>query len=323
MERGRIEYLDGWRGLSVLLVLAGHFIHIPGIGAGGFGVECFFVLSGRLMAEILFVREFPLGAFYQRRLSRIYPALLVFVAISVLVLGADGVSAVRALTFTLNYLGTSNNNLDHVWSLCVEEHAYLLLGALAWLARRRRINVPAVLWTLTGLSMLDGAFRSAVLHQDWYHAYWPTDAHVGSIFGSAALYLSLRGRRIDCWWAPLAFATLGVALNADVVPDAAKYTLGTLSMAAALNLLPDGAAAFRRALSWRPVVTMGVLSYSVYLWQQPLYQLSFGHHKAYGLGLLVVAIGLGAISYHLVEQPARGALNRLFARPRLVPAPAE
>jgi len=72
-----IPALDGWRGLAILIVLTGHF--------GGYrvlpdlaptGVNLFFVLSGRLMAEILFVRKTPLGPFFFHRFSRVYPGLL-------------------------------------------------------------------------------------------------------------------------------------------------------------------------------------------------------------------------------------------------------
>ncbi|MER8439084.1 hypothetical protein NKH36_02770 [Mesorhizobium sp. M1312] len=54
-SRTRLAHLDGWRGLSIVLVLIGHFFPVPGINLGVMGVEFFFVLSGRLMAEILFV----------------------------------------------------------------------------------------------------------------------------------------------------------------------------------------------------------------------------------------------------------------------------
>ena len=56
--RERITYLDGWRGLAIIMVLLGHFFSIRLFSLAPFGVEFFFVLSGRLMAEILFVENF-------------------------------------------------------------------------------------------------------------------------------------------------------------------------------------------------------------------------------------------------------------------------
>jgi peptidoglycan/LPS O-acetylase OafA/YrhL len=75
----RLSALDGWRGLAILGVLFDHFVTKSGINLGRFGVELFFVLSGRLMAEILFVQKMPLNVFFLRRFSRVYPALFVFV----------------------------------------------------------------------------------------------------------------------------------------------------------------------------------------------------------------------------------------------------
>src|SRR5215468_5050609 len=85
-DRGRarpstphVPYLDGWRGAAIGSLLVGHFTPLPGIDFGRVGVELFFVLSGRLMADILFVRNFALPAFFRRRISRIWPALVLYV----------------------------------------------------------------------------------------------------------------------------------------------------------------------------------------------------------------------------------------------------
>jgi peptidoglycan/LPS O-acetylase OafA/YrhL len=145
-EKGHLAYLDGWRGGAILLLLAGHFTLIPNVAGhqiytGRLGVECFFVLSGRLMAEILFVRKISLEVFYWRRASRILPAMWLFVG-SVFLAGwvypalHVGLGDVAvALSFTANYFIPSEP-LEHVWSLCVEEHAYILLGLIAFLQRR-------------------------------------------------------------------------------------------------------------------------------------------------------------------------------------------
>ena len=313
---GRIQYLDGWRGLSILAVLIGHFIVVPGIELGPFGVEMFFVLSGRLMAEILFERRIDLPLFYQRRFSRVYPGLFVFVVLSLAILRFDALSAVRALTFTLNYLGTETHELDHIWSLCVEEHAYVVLGFIAFLNRRFRFDPALVLWVLGGLSMADGFIGSAFLHLDWYQAYWRTDAHVGSIFCSAAVYLNARSWSPSALrrWSVVPLALLAVALNTNLAPDYVKYSVGTLLLCYAVNSVRLSDDRIRGLLSLRPLTLLGTISFSVYLWQQPFYLMSFGHHKLYGLGLLAASIAVGAASYALVEQPARKGLNRLAER---------
>src|SRR3954468_19104575 len=79
VHKGRIAYLDGWRGLAILAVPIGHFV--PSLGqAGSLGVELFFVLSGRLMASILFEEKIPAEQLFAGRFSRIYPGLLLYCA---------------------------------------------------------------------------------------------------------------------------------------------------------------------------------------------------------------------------------------------------
>ncbi|WP_245464644.1 acyltransferase family protein [Mesorhizobium sp. M1E.F.Ca.ET.045.02.1.1] len=135
--RTRLAYLDGWRGLSIALVLIGHFFPVPGINLGVLGVEFFFVLSGRLMGEILFIERFPLKKFFKRRFSRIYPALLVFVATAMIGLAGTFIAfkwkaALTALTFTYNYAGILVNRagaLDLLRHILVARHRGILMSS--------------------------------------------------------------------------------------------------------------------------------------------------------------------------------------------------
>ena len=75
-DRPPFDYLDGWRGLAIVLLLADHFFPVPGINFGALGVNFFFVLSGWLMTHLLFVQLTPIDVFYRRRIARIVPAHL-------------------------------------------------------------------------------------------------------------------------------------------------------------------------------------------------------------------------------------------------------
>src|SRR5271156_3755385 len=106
----RLSYLDGWRGVCILTVIAGHFAPFHFINFGDLGVEMFFVLSGRLMADILFVDKFPLKQFYIRRFSRVWPGLFVYVLFCAIVFSRSSgylhtnlTAILAALTFTTNY----------------------------------------------------------------------------------------------------------------------------------------------------------------------------------------------------------------------------
>jgi peptidoglycan/LPS O-acetylase OafA/YrhL len=229
---------------------------------------------------------------------------------------------VTDLTFTYNYaamLGHRTKAVDQIWSLCIEEHAYLLLGALALLSRLRRLPAMGVIFGLSLLSMLDGAISCAVFGQDWFSAYWRTDAHVASVLISCAIYLATRRNgglmlaRVPPWL-PLACLVGAVALFTDSVAYDLSYTVGATLAAIAVCTIDAAARPLRAALA-NPLLTWaGVLSYSIYLWQQPFYgTLELGPSSLERVLLyLAGAILAGAASFYLLEQPARRFLNRVL-----------
>lgn len=318
----RLKYLDGWRGMSLLWVLVGHFFPIAGFKSGQLGVELFFVLSGRLMAEILFVEQTSLLRFYKRRFSRIFPALLAFLAITFVVLSRTNMRFgvpffAAAAAFVYNYaaaMGHRSFAIDHIWSLCIEEHAYMLLGVFALLARRKAVPVLPLIFLLSGLSMLDGVLSGLLLKQDWYSNYWRTDSHVASVLVSCGLYLVVRRFPPSRRLAPIApiCAVLGMACFFEQVDWPVSYTLGTILLAVSVCTLDQAPAWLRQALSNRVLTWTGVLSYSIYLWQQPFYVAAAHPSGLPPLLALAAAIASGAASFYLLEQPARQFLNRVL-----------
>ncbi|MDP3739569.1 MAG: acyltransferase [Hyphomonadaceae bacterium] len=326
---GRIFPLDGWRGLAISAVLVGHFFPVPGINLGTLGVELFFVLSGRLMADILFVKKLPLGEFFYRRVTRILPALLVFVAAFWIVAEMLGepfslspLWVVAAGTFTLNYLAVFAHHpgwFDHLWSLCVEEHAYMLLGLIAYLFGRSSGRPVVVVWVLGAAAMLNGVFSFLVLHMEYDDVYWRSDVHVASIFLSGGIYLALRqsinAETVKRFATPVFLAALtgGVLFSLEAAPLPLNYTLGTLCFCVAVALCDIAAKPIVAALSWPGLTQVGLWSYSLYLWQQPFYK-AYGLYPEWKLAMLAGAIAMGIASYYFVERPARRWLNSLWGR---------
>jgi peptidoglycan/LPS O-acetylase OafA/YrhL len=317
-----ILYLDGWRGLAILGVMLGHFIGVPYINMGRLGVELFFVLSGRLMAEILFVQEKPLAQFYPRRISRIYPALLFFVVTLTTLRfissgGTDIIQALAALTFTINYLYVNVDSppvLGHIWSLCIEEHMYIVLGLIAAIHRRRRLPLVPIFCFLSVLAILNGAAQTYA-GGNYYEVYWRTDVRGSSILLGAIAFLLPKQGQWQPWpsTGPLLLA-VGVLLNLDVVPDPVKYSFGTAALAQSLVLLAD---APTRALYLfeNPLIRkVGLWSFSLYLWQQPFSELHL--HGLFKIFVMLIVFGLAAGSYYLIEKPARRRLNAIFANAR-------
>ncbi|MER9686032.1 acyltransferase [Mesorhizobium sp. M0139] len=318
--RARLAYLDGWRGLSIALVLIGHFFPVPGINLGVLGVEFFFVLSGRLMGEILFIERFPLKKFFKRRFSRIYPALLVFVTSAMIGLSGTFIAfkwkaALTALTFTYNYAGiliTRAGALDHIWSLCVEEHAYIILALISVVVTGRG-NVVRLLVTLSLLAMANGAISYWVLGMDYEHSYWRTDVHIASILLSASICLLKHDDRLPAFlkspYVSLVSAAAAILLFLDPVPTPIHYLLAVPLLALAVNTLDTSNWHLTGLLSSRPMVMIGLWSYSLYLWQQPFYKFVAEQGSA-PIPMLAAVFACALCSYYLVEKPARAWLNR-------------
>lgn len=318
--RARLAYLDGWRGLSIALVLIGHFFPVPGINLGVLGVEFFFVLSGRLMGEILFIERFPLKKFFKRRFSRIYPALLVYVIAAMIGLAETFImfkwkAALTALTFTYNYAGiliTRAGALDHIWSLCVEEHSYILL-ALISVVVTARANVVRLLLVLALLAMANGAISYGLLGMSYETSYWRTDVHIASILLSAAICLLKADGRLPAFLksqhVALVAAVAGVLLFSDSIPTTLHYTLAVPLLALAVNTLDSIGFYLKGPLSSRPMVMLGLWSYSLYLWQQPFYKF-VDESGSEPVPMLAAVFACALASYYIVEKPARGWLNR-------------
>jgi peptidoglycan/LPS O-acetylase OafA/YrhL len=318
----RIGYLDGWRGAAILGVLLGHFLHVPGIKPARLGVELFFVLSGRLMAEILFVRQTALPTFFARRFARVYPAFAIFVLLVHLsgIFSVTWVEVLSCLTFTYNYLYTdfaTSITFNHIWSLCVEEHMYLLLGLLAWFCRAKKRDPLPILIALALIMVAHGAVRYA-LGYSYYESYWRSDVRGASILAGAIAFLLVTRLNLLCRTPPLmplGLGLLSIALNLGRVPDPIKYSLGTMCLAFCLVLLPSASGLMLRLLENTLLRWIGLISFSLYLWQQIFFEYGREHfgtlYAPLGIGLSMLA---GLFGYFCLEKPTRPLTLKLISR---------
>ncbi|MCJ2060442.1 acyltransferase [Methylobacterium sp. J-048] len=314
----RLAFLDGWRGVAILLVLVGHFLSDtirPGLSV--LGVDLFFVLSGRLMAEILFVRRVPLKTFFVRRFSRVYPALLVFVvAATALFYGTSlghGVGAVAtALTFTTNYAMIYSHPiavLDHLWSLCVEEHGYLLLAVIATAVVRDQRSATIVLLALGFAAMANGIVRAMMLNIWFPETAWRTDVQIAPLFLAGGFYLAARRLEVlqRSWISPTCLV-LGLAVKLCSDQVFVQFGLGTVLLALAVATIDFATVGFRSLFEPKILCQIGLWSFSLYLWQQPFYKMAHTDLLPAGLALLA-ALCVGVTSFYLVEVPMRLTIN--------------
>lgn len=321
-----LAYLDGWRGIAIITLLLGHFTSASFLGQ--FGVEIFFVLSGRLISDILFVKKLDLPTFFFRRFSRIWPALfccslflyLASVAASQANLKYNSIvdfgSFIAAIAYFTNYyiLSHPETALAHTWSIAVEEHAYVALALIATLIGREPRRATWVCATIAIICMINGALQMSGEHANLHDIYWRSDVRLASILISAAMFLGLMAY-MPCINRP-AFGAASVmgfvaaaALHHPAVPLELRYTLGSTCLAASINFLEAVPAPMLRILQSRILTHIGILSFSIYLWQQP-----FANAMAKTPGylhpmLFVGAIISGVASFYCLERPARRLLN--------------
>ncbi|MGA8269931.1 MAG: acyltransferase [Candidatus Sulfotelmatobacter sp.] len=244
--------------------------------------------------------------FYVRRAYRIFPAGYVFMLIAIATHRKDlsPANIATALTYTLNYYPRGNHVLGHLWSLGVEEQFYLLWPlCLLWFFRKRVWIVAAAVAAGPPLRILFWLlWRRAGLEH-------PFPVYMDALaMGSAVALLEPRLKAFQSIvlsrkFVPVPMLTMLLPLvefwNGRVYQTVA---ISLFHLGVALTLLHVMARRYW-FLNVRPVVWLGGISYSLYLWQQFFFDReSLAAWAAFPFNL-VLALILGAASYYLVEQP--------------------
>ncbi len=351
---GRIPSLDGLRAVAILAVLWSKAAHTPGhltekavtrvADQGVVGVDLFFVISGFLITTLLMREEsrtgqISLAGFYWRRALRILPA---YFALLACLWGLSQLQYVRlqpvdwltCLTYTVNFAPVSAWDVGHIWSLSVEEHFYLVWPFLLtviprcnWLGVALIGMIVPPLLRVVALALVP-EHSPALELWSWYRGdsiAW--GCWLAILAGSAPARTRLdRMCSFPMWWM-LPVLLLAVTM---LLSRSTKFGLGpgfTLRAIACVWLVWGMARFPERGVAWllntRPFVTLGVLSYSLYLWHR-----LFLRPEAWqawwsfplNIGLLAIA---ATLSYLLVERP----FLRLKDHPKpaggaIAPAPA-
>ena len=324
----RVLSWDGWRGLAITLVLCGHFYDIQWLWEDRMGVDVFFVLSGMLMSRILFEKRLCLKDFYIRRLSRIFPVLVCYVlaiySFSWLYSVDFRISEIFAtLLFLRTYLPADPGIWDtkvaigHLWSLNVEEHAYVILSLLTlFFVNTRRIAY--VLLALGTFTLLLSLYHYQNSTPDDFPLYLiRTESAVVFIFYSAG-YGLLR-RRLN-WhlpvWVPVLCFAAAVVCYAQQLPPWLIFSASPVLLSIAVNHLDDVPDFVNAVLTFPVLRYLGLWSYSIYLWQQFFYEYAWAFPYSKYL-TPVLAIVAGIMSYYILENPTRQLINnRWSSNPR-------
>ncbi len=358
MEK-RIPSLDGLRAISILLVIVGHLFVGKNItfrdsplliivGNGLLGVTIFFVISGFLITSLL-LREhetrgqISLQNFYIRRILRIFPPFYAYVAVLGLLTAAGWVflshwDFLSAVTFTVDYSPKHNAwPIQHAWSLSVEEQFYLLWPALLVLCIHRwgRLAAAKVACALIVVSPLLRELThlyggSHFANRIPYMLHTRIDS---LMFGCLAALLSGTellegiykcGARI-VWLLP-AFVFVASPVLEDRFGGTYTYIVGHSLEGACIAvtmlwLVRNSHSVVGKILNSRPMIHLGVISYSVYLWQQVFLP---GGNTAIGrFPANVICVGIvSELSYYVVEKRFLKWRKYFAAAPRVAPGPA-
>ena len=324
----RIPSLDGLRTVSIALVIVSHCFYTFGLtdrlNLGQLGVRVFFVISGFLITGLL-LKELDqtatvnLGKFYFRRTLRIFPPyyFYLFVVLLFSLLGAADTplaSFLPAFTYTSNYIHPNTWNLGHTWSLSVEEQFYLIYPGVLLLFGRRKI-----VWLLGFLIVVSPIFRvlgfrffgdaGAVWITKGFHSNADALA-VGCLL--AVLYGALHRNRsylklLDSKlmiFAPFLIFIFNAQVDHPFVYLGISFSVSIFLIALCIDWAvthwDDNVVG--KFLNSSPMVKLGVMSYSIYLWQQPF----FNHESPmwftkFPFNLIGIAV-FSCLSYFVVEK---------------------
>lgn len=336
--------IDGLRTLAVVPVVLFH----AGLGfSGGFvGVDIFFVISGFLITGILHdgmkAGTYSVTGFYDRRIRRIFPALLVVTVMvlasaSVLLMPSDFQATAKSALWSSVFLSNFHfyaqtgyfmeaaelSPLLHTWSLSVEEQFYVVFPLVLWLAHRFLRSAGRLLMLLSVIAAISFALSVIAVRSTPEAAFYLSHNRIWELMTGSMLAVAVREGLTSRISARPAIANgagaLGLALIVWAVFSYSASTPfpGAAALAPCLGavlLIWSGAsgtaAVANRLLALPPMVFIGRISYSLYLWHWPVFVFArYGREVAPVAAEMLVWVGvsvaLAILSWRFIEQPFR------------------
>lgn len=320
--------------VPVILFHAGFSV----MGGGYVGVDVFFVISGFLITTLLIEDlergDFSVLRFYERRARRILPALFTVILVSLPLaymwmfpsqLKAFAKSIIAVMVFASNVLFWREDGyfaasaelkpLLHTWSLAVEEQFYLLFPLalfVMWKFGRRKTTWAIIAAALASFCLAEWAQNEPRISSAASFYLTPTRAWellAGSICAALTVGRAQRSNDIAAGFG-LTLIVVSIFLFDENTPFPSHYTLAPVLGAALIILFAAKNTWTARLLSWSPFVGIGLISYSAYLWHQPLF--AFARLRSPvdpSLALMGVLSGASLVlayaTWRWIEQPWR------------------
>ena len=330
--------IDGLRALAVLPVILFH-AGFEWFSGGFVGVDVFFVISGYLITTIIISEmaegKFSIVNFYERRARRILPALFFVMAACLPFawmwltpndLKDFGQSLIAVSTFSSNILFWQESGyfdtaaelkpLLHTWSLAVEEQYYILFPIFLMLTWRLGIKWILILLSIVFLVSLGVAQWGAYNAPSAAFFFLPTRGWELLVGVFAAFYLKykthLKSHSLNQALSLLGFGMIAYSIVAfdKTTPFPSLYALIPTIGTGLLILCAVPKTYVHKLLSLKSIVGIGLISYSAYLWHQPL--LAFARHRLLGdvsdfilIILCIASLLMAWLSWRYVEKPFR------------------
>ncbi|MDM9625964.1 acyltransferase family protein [Rhizobium sp. S152] len=329
--------VDGLRALAIAPVVLFH-AGISGFSGGFIGVDIFFVISGYLItAKIitdLQTNRFNLWDFYERRARRILPVLVIVLVSSialfyVILVPSDYTRFAHSVTASLkltseSFFRKSGGYFDdlnyprpllHTWSLSIEEKYYLAFPVIFLAAYRWRQKQALYLTIVaTVLMFVVSLFFTTSRPEGAYYMFF---ARIWEILAGASVAVltseadyrvsSERWIRETLSWASITVIALAFHYFRDGIAYPGLYALAPV-LGTCLLIMASRGTLLGSILATRPLVFIGLLSYSIYMWHQPVIVAAVELDMFSGwwkLAVLAAILLLALASWHLVEKPFR------------------
>jgi peptidoglycan/LPS O-acetylase OafA/YrhL len=281
MATDRFAALDGWRAISILLVLAAHLLPLGpkpwdlNVAAGLFGMVLFFNLSGFLITHFM-LRSSRVRDFLIRRFTRILPLTWLYLVMVFALYPVSSDTALAHLLFFANYPPKPLIPVtDHLWSICIEMHFYLGIALLVLLFRKSGLLLlPLFCIGFTLLRVFDGVHYSVITH------YRIDEILAGAVL--ALIYHNHLGQRIKQLILRINPAWVLFLLLLSVHPDSGfiQYFRPYLAaMLIGITLLDTNRAPF---LQHRVLAYIGTISFALYVLHPLLASTWLGNNEDFG-----------------------------------------
>ena len=332
--------IDGLRAVAVIPVILFH-LGYQWIDGGYLGVDIFFVISGYLITSILVTDissgNFNMFEFWKRRVKRLLPALLVVLLFFLLIYPfALFKPNIKAATYDINpaifsyfnfhaliqfgdYWGykADNSFFLHTWSLSLEEQFYLIYPLFLLFSYKyfKKSIIPLVVITLTSFLI----YIILISKNQTYAFYllpsrlW--ELSVGGIFSLINLNLVIKNKIFK---ASILYIGFLLIITGYLIPSFSNLTLTISTFLAVIGALVilsfcNQSDYLGKALSIKPLVYLGKISYSLYLWHWPIIVLfsvfswQLSQYNKYYIDLLIFSLTLliSVLSYHFIENKTR------------------